>query len=115
VAFDFKPVHACHFSGHIREAGIYVKNPPASVAYKMVMLMAVMVVMGGAVEVADVQQLPRIRHLAEVPVNSGLADGGMLFHHLRVDLFSRCVYVKLPHSIKDQLSLYGISFTLHVF
>ena len=75
--------------------------------------MAVMVVMRGPVKAANVQQFPRIRHLAEVPVNRGFANGGVFFHYTLVDLFSRCVYVKLPHGVENQLPLDSISFAVH--
>ena len=79
----------------------------------MIMFMAVMVVMRGSIKAADVQQLPCIRHLTEVPVNRGFADRGILFRYILVDLFSRCMYVKLPHGVANQLPLDGISFAVH--
>jgi hypothetical protein len=74
VSFNFEPFHFCNFVANTGDANVYVKNLSAYLANKMVMFAAVVIVMRGAVEVTDIQQLPRIRHLIKIPVNSSPAD-----------------------------------------
>ena len=99
---------------NIGKVGFHIKNPLALVAYEVVMFMATMVVMCRTPATANFQQFARIRHLTQVPVNSGPSDGRMLLGDMVINLLGCCVNVEFFDGIDDQLPLNGIPSPAHV-
>lgn len=70
---DFKAVHIRDPAAQVGYIAIHVKNPLAVLAYEVVMPVAVVIIVCGAIDVANIDELLRFRHLAEIPVNCSLA------------------------------------------
>jgi hypothetical protein len=108
-----KPSGTADFFVYIRKIAIYVKDLLAILAYEMVMLVAVMIVPGGTIKVAYVQQFAGICHLAEVPVNRRFAYRRVLPYHKIIYMLGCSMCVQFLDRVYNQLALDGASFILN--
>ena len=74
---------------NVKNIVLHIEDVFAVITDKMVMLMCVVVIMCRAVDDANVKQQAALSHLAEVSVDSGLANAGMALSDNLIDLLSR--------------------------
>ena len=101
------------FLRNIGEVALRVEDPLAGRAHAVVMRVALVIVVRGAVKTAYVCEFARRGQEIQVSVHRGLADARICLRYVLVDLLRCCVSVELPQRIQNQASLQRIPFAVH--
>jgi len=103
--------HPARYVGKIR---VYIKNSPACIACEVVVFVTIVVVMGCAMKIPDVYDIPGTCHLVQVPVHRRLADGRVPTGNIFINLVCCRMCVKVPYGMKNNLPLNRVSFAIHI-
>ena len=97
----------------VGKVALHIENPLTILAHAVIMLMAVMVIAGGAVEVPNVHEFAGLRHVAQVSIHGSFADRRVMPSDMRIDLFGCRVAVQFLHRPQNQPPLDGIPPGIH--
>ena len=81
-----KAFGATYILVYIGNMAFHIKDALTFPTFKMIMLVAIVVVAGDTIHFAYIRQFAQLCQLVKIPVNRGFADGGVLLYNMLVNI-----------------------------